>query len=234
MTAERAADHRRDDLRQQVPRVRQAHRHAAVGGDAPGGRQRDAVHVHGEREAVHRHRLRRRQERRAERRDVRGVCAAVNAGYNPVMKTRPLILSLALAAACTEPATLQQAFYEGTITERWTVVDTFQDTRTTTLTVRAQPNDPAPTCASSVRVTLSDSTMIAWSDARHHASATPSWYRRGGCACRRPVIRGTVPHADTVRRPSRSCVRPASPVGWRPGWALEVVGGPGCAVSSTG
>ena len=73
---ERAVDHRRDDVRQQVPRVRQAHRQAAVGDDAAGGGERDAVHVHGERATVHRDRVRRREERRTVRRDVRGVRAS--------------------------------------------------------------------------------------------------------------------------------------------------------------
>ena len=47
----RAALHRRDELRQEVPRLRQAHRQAAVGNDAAGGRQRDAVHLHAQRPA---------------------------------------------------------------------------------------------------------------------------------------------------------------------------------------
>ena len=43
---QRSAVHRRDELRQEVPRLRQADRQAAVGDDAAGGRQRDAVDLH--------------------------------------------------------------------------------------------------------------------------------------------------------------------------------------------
>ena len=44
---QRPALHRRDGLRQQVPGVRRAHGHGAVGDDAAGGRQRDAGRVRG-------------------------------------------------------------------------------------------------------------------------------------------------------------------------------------------
>jgi outer membrane protein assembly factor BamB len=73
----RAAVHRRDQLRQEVPRLRQAHRHAAMGDDAAGGWQRDAVHLHHRRQAVRRHRLRRRQERRTVGQQHRGLRAAM-------------------------------------------------------------------------------------------------------------------------------------------------------------
>ena len=75
--AERTPAHRRNDVRQHLPCVRQAHGETALDRPPPRRRQRDAVDLHGERPAVHRHRLRRRQERRAQRWDVRGVCIAV-------------------------------------------------------------------------------------------------------------------------------------------------------------
>ena len=103
---ERAAAHRRDDLRQQVPRVRQAHRQAALGGDAARRRQRDAVDLHGERAAVRRHRLRRREERRAERRHLRRVRAA---GRDRPVRPSPttpqwLIASDCSVHACSTPS----------------------------------------------------------------------------------------------------------------------------------
>ena len=67
----RARLHRRDELRPEVSRLRQAHRHAAVGDDAAGGRQRDAGGLSDQRPRVRRHRLRRRQERRAVRQQHR-------------------------------------------------------------------------------------------------------------------------------------------------------------------
>ena len=73
---ERTAVHRRDDVRQQVPRVRQADGQAAVGDDASGGGKRDAVALRRERPRVHRHRVRRRKERRAVGRNVRRVRVA--------------------------------------------------------------------------------------------------------------------------------------------------------------
>ena len=82
----RAALHRRDDVRQHHSRVRQAHRNAVVACAAARRRQRDAVHLHGERRAVPGDRVRRRQERRAERWDVRGVRAGRPAGGDA---TRP-------------------------------------------------------------------------------------------------------------------------------------------------
>src|SRR6266513_1244655 len=44
--------HRGDELRRQVPRVRQDNGRAAVGDDTPGGGQRDACDLHGEREGI--------------------------------------------------------------------------------------------------------------------------------------------------------------------------------------
>ena len=73
---ERAAVHRRHQLRQEVPRLRQADRQAAVGDDAARGRQRDAVDLPDQRPAVRRDRVRRRQERRAVGQQHRGVRAA--------------------------------------------------------------------------------------------------------------------------------------------------------------
>ena len=80
----RPAVHRRDQLRPEVPRLRQAHRQAAVGDDAAGGRQRDAVDLHDQRPAVRRHRLRRRQERRAVGQQHRRLRAAIasRTGWN--------------------------------------------------------------------------------------------------------------------------------------------------------
>ena len=69
--------HRRDDVRQEVPRVRQADGRAAVGGGASRVRQRDAVAVRRERQGVRRDRRGGRKERSAVRRDVRGVQSAV-------------------------------------------------------------------------------------------------------------------------------------------------------------
>ena len=70
---ERAAVHRRHQLRQEVPRLRQADRQAAVGNGAARRRQRHAVDLPVQRPAVRRHRVRRRQERRAVRQQYRGV-----------------------------------------------------------------------------------------------------------------------------------------------------------------
>ena len=74
---ERSAVHRRDDVRQEVPRVRQADGRAAVGGGASRVRQRDAVALRRERQGVRRDRCGGRKERRAVGRDVRGVQSAV-------------------------------------------------------------------------------------------------------------------------------------------------------------
>ncbi len=74
--AERVASHRRNDVRQQVPRLRQAHRQTIMGSNPSRRGQRDAVNLCGEGEAVSRHRVRWREEWRAERRDLRGVCTA--------------------------------------------------------------------------------------------------------------------------------------------------------------
>ena len=52
----RPAVHRRDQLRQEVPRLRQAHGQAAVGNDAAGGRKRHALDIHREWPAVRRDR----------------------------------------------------------------------------------------------------------------------------------------------------------------------------------
>ena len=62
---QRPALHRRHQLRQEVPRLRQADRRAAVGNDAARGRQRDAVDLFDQWPRVHRDRVRRGQERRA-------------------------------------------------------------------------------------------------------------------------------------------------------------------------
>src|SRR5258708_371822 len=73
---ERAAVHRRDELRPEVPRLRQADGHTVVGDDAAGGGQRDAVDLFARRPRVHRHRLRRRKERRPVRQLDRRLCPA--------------------------------------------------------------------------------------------------------------------------------------------------------------
>ncbi len=72
----RRALHRRHEFRQEVSRLRQAHRQAPVGGDASGRGQRHAGRVPTRRTRIRRHRLRRRQERRAVRQRHRRVRAA--------------------------------------------------------------------------------------------------------------------------------------------------------------
>ncbi len=47
VTGERAGVHRRDDVRQEIPRLRQAHRRAALGDHPPRVGKRDAVALHG-------------------------------------------------------------------------------------------------------------------------------------------------------------------------------------------
>ena len=67
----------RHELRQQVPRVRRAHRARPVGDDAAGGGECDARGLRRERQAVHRDRRRRGQMGRGVRRHVCRVCLAV-------------------------------------------------------------------------------------------------------------------------------------------------------------
>ena len=54
--------HRGDELRQEVPRVRQEHRQARLGNDASIHGKRDAGHLRGQRTSVHRHRHQRRRQ----------------------------------------------------------------------------------------------------------------------------------------------------------------------------
>src|SRR6266508_2454358 len=69
--------HRRHELRPEVPRLRQADREAVVGDNTAGGGQRHAGDPHDRRQAIRRHRLRRRQERRAVGQQHRRVRAAL-------------------------------------------------------------------------------------------------------------------------------------------------------------
>src|SRR5437016_4616577 len=89
-----------------------------MGSDVAGIGQRHAVTLHGERPAVHRHRLRWRKERRAVRRDVRRVRIAweligLRAGDGWARVVAPLtraaisLCTMALLVACGEEISRQ-------------------------------------------------------------------------------------------------------------------------------
>lgn len=68
---------------------------------------------------------------------------------------------IALLAGCTEPQ--DRSYFEGTITSSSTVIDVFQNTRTTHLRV---DKTPAPSevnsCSDQADVTVTAETFIAW------------------------------------------------------------------------
>src|SRR3954467_11687943 len=93
---ERAPLHRRDQFRSEVPRLRQEYRLAALGDGAARGRQRDAGDLFDQGPAIHRDRVRRRQEWRPVRQLDRRIRAAT-----PLIALLLALLHLVVAAPPT-------------------------------------------------------------------------------------------------------------------------------------